>query len=357
MITWALAALVAAARERPGYAGLWLGLGIATKYQAAFFLPLAVGLLWWNKRSRAEPVLPASPAWLADWGRFLLGLGTPLALILAWDWARLGPGSFIAAQLRGYGELRLASVAAWPSRLFAWLELGRYWPGSLVLAGLIALSGLVLLLRWFRREWPAPPPPMAMLVLAWLAGYLLLHLIINVPVWDRYLLMVVPLASLAAGWAIDGALAGAGNISLLLVVILVLALILGPAGHAAAGLLPIGGDHGLYDGIDQIAEFFAPYPYGTVLYDHWLSWQLRYYLFDSRVYVSWFADSAVLQEDLRVFGDRSLRFLIVPAWQESAPLRSAVAAAGFRLAPAFSAYRPDGSTSFVVYQIIVVDPG
>jgi hypothetical protein len=198
---------------------------------------------------------------------------------------------------------------------------------------------------------------MAMLVLAWLAGYLLLHLIVNVPVWDRYLLTVVPLASLAAGWAIDGALAGAGNISLLLVVILVLVLILGPAGHAAAGLLPIGGDHGLYDGIDQIAEFFAPYPYGTVLYDHWLSWQLRYYLFDSRVYVSWFADSAVLQEDLRVFGDRSLRFLIVPAWQDGAPLRSAVAAAGFGLAPAFSAYRPDGSTSFVVYQIIAVDQG
>jgi hypothetical protein len=157
---------------------------------------------------------------------------------------------------------------------------------------------------------------------------------------------------MAAGWGIDTVLAGAGSLGRLLAIALALALILIPAGRAAGGHLPLGGDHGLYDGIDQVAGFLANSSYGTVLYDHWLSWQLRYYLFDSKVYVSWFAGPAVLEQDLRAFGDRSPRFLVRPAWEEVAPLETAVERAGYELAAAYAAHRLDGSTSFVIYRIV-----
>jgi hypothetical protein len=214
------------------------------------------------------------------------------------------------------------------------------------------MVGLLLLIRRLRHRSALVLPPLAPLLLGWLGGYLSLHWVLNVPVWDRYLLPAVPIASLATGWGVDAASAALGSTGRLLAIVLVLALMLIPAGSAAAGLLPLGGDHGLYDGIDQVAGFFADYPYGTVLYDHWLSWQLRYYLFDSRVYVSWFADSTALHDDLRVFGDRSARFLILPAWESLVSLHPAVADAGFQLAPAFTAHRPDGSISFLVYRLV-----
>jgi len=348
MVMWALAALLAAAGGRPGYAGLWIGLGMATKYQAALFLPLIAGLLWWHGRgTHQRPKGPSSSP--TRWLRLLLGVAIPLGSVLLWDALRIGASPLMAAQLRGYGELRLAPVHSWAERLVAWLQLGGTWTGSTALSGLIAFAALVLLGRWMRT---GRASPLALVLLGWLAGYGLLHWWVNVPVWDRYLLPVVPVASLAAGWGIDAVLARARPLDRLMAVALVLVLLLAPANRAAAGSLPLGGDRGLYDGIDQVAEFFADHPYGTVLYDHWLSWQLRYYLFDSRVYVSWFADPARLQEDLRVFGDRSPRYLVLPAWEEVAPLEAAVAGAGYRLEPVLTAERPDGSISFFVYRII-----
>ena len=68
--------------------------------------------------------------------------------------------------------------------------------------------------------------------------------------------------------------------------------------------MPIGGDHGAYDGIEHIAAELHSLPDGSVLYDHWLSWQWSFYLFDSRVYVSWFQGPDALSEDLSVNGHK-----------------------------------------------------
>jgi 4-amino-4-deoxy-L-arabinose transferase-like glycosyltransferase len=347
MVMWALAALLAAAGGRAGYAGLLIGLGMATKYQAALFLPLIVGILWWESLQRADP-----PRARVNWMRFVVGLGVPVGSVLIWDLVRIGAGGFVAAQLRGYGELRPAPLGSWSGRLLSWLELGRYWTGSIALDAAVVSAGFFVLLRRLRLGSTAGSSLLGLLMLGWMAGYAAVHWLVNVPVWDRYLLPLVPVASLAAGWGVDSAIERAGWLGRVSAVALVLVLMWFPAGHAAAGRLPIGGDHGLYDGIEQVAEYLADYPYGTVLYDHWLSWELRYYLFDSRVYVSWFAGPSVLEEDLRAFGDRPPRLLIVPAWEESSPLRTAVARAGYRMMPAFSAHRHNGSTSFLVFRIV-----
>ena len=102
---------------------------------------------------------------------------------------------------------------------------------------------------------------------------------------------------------------------------------------------------------EQVAGYLADSPYGTVLYDHWLSWELRYYLFDSRVYVSWFPDAAALVSDLQSFGADPPRYLVVPAWEDASPILQDARAAGFGMQPVFHATKPDSTSSFIVYTI------
>ncbi len=348
-VMWCTAALLAAVGRRPGYAGLWLGLGLATKYQAAFFVPLAAAALAIHGAGRR------------DWVRWTAGVACPAAAVLLWDLARAGRFELLSTQWRSYGGLSLVWGEALWFRLREWWRLGRYVTGS---AGLNAVLIGALVVLVVRRS--SGPPAcggrqaqtgrrsdfLAWLAI-WLAGYALAHWLLEVQVWDRYLLPAVPIVALLsagivarlrswrmAGWVPALALAT------------MLVLMLPAAGQAAAGRLPVGGDHGLYDGIDQVAGFFSRHPYGTVLYDHWLSWELRYYMFDSRVHISWFASPAALVDDLEVFGRMSKRYLVVPLWESTDSARRAVEQAGFMLKPVLTARRPDETESFVVYQIV-----
>lgn len=107
---------------------------------------------------------------------------------------------------------------------------------------------------------------------------------------------------------------------------------------ARNGRLPIGGQPGADQGAAQIAEFLADAPYGTVLYDHWYSWQWRYHLFDKRVFVSWFPHGQALAQELAVFGDDGYdRYLALPDTAVAHPVYRVVWAAGFDLQPAASA--------------------
>ncbi|MEP7356261.1 MAG: hypothetical protein ABI847_03415, partial [Anaerolineales bacterium] len=131
-----------------------------------------------------------------------------------------------------------------------------------------------------------------------------------------------------------------------------LALLIFPASlQAARSIYPIGGDHGAYDGIDGAAEYLRRLPAGSVLYDHWLSWEWSYYLYDGPIYVSWFPAPDDLTTDLRAFGRSSPRYLAVPAWESAGEVRAAAAAAGFDFIPVYTAYRRDGPPTLVVYEL------
>jgi hypothetical protein len=132
-----------------------------------------------------------------------------------------------------------------------------------------------------------------------------------------------------------------------------LALLLLPGALGAVrSAYPIGGDHGAYDGIDDAARFLMALPEGTVLYDRWLSWQWAFYLFGGPVYVAWMASPETLRADLLAFGASSPRYLVVPSWEAGAELRAAAAAAGYAFAPRHASPRRDGSTAFVIYQLV-----
>ncbi len=227
MVAWGMASLLAAASSRPGWTGFWLGLGLATKYQAAFFLPLAAGVLWLQTR-RGKSGRPATP-----WARLAGGAAGPLGLVIIWELARTGRLSLVGSQAASYGAARLLRLAEWWPRLIEWVGLARYVLPPPWLALLLALAVAWTLSRRL---------PLLLLTTAWLSGCFLIHWLMNIHPWDRYLLPTVPVVSLLAGQSADGIArrllpAVAGGL-----LPLVLGILLLPAAVAAAGgALPIGG--------------------------------------------------------------------------------------------------------------------
>lgn len=331
LVTLLVAALAA---RKPGWSGLLFGLALLTKYQALLFLPLLLllnGLQGWRWK---------------QWQPWLAGFLPLLALLLAWDAARTGTFSLWEAQMGSYGGLRLAwSWELWP-RLGKWLALGRYFFGSTTLA-LLFLAGLVWLAAERRtaggRGGGAERRNVDDVLLLYLVGYLLLHWLLAVPVWDRYLLPLLPVVALLVG-RMTSLCTGQGRKGAevrrrifpapLLLCSSALVLLLWGAVGAANGRYPIGGQVQADGGAAEVAAFLQDAPYGTVLYDHWYSWQWRYHFFDKGVYVNWVPHPAALAEDLRAFGRNGQpRFLALPAGNLANPFRRAIADAGFHLTP------------------------
>jgi 4-amino-4-deoxy-L-arabinose transferase-like glycosyltransferase len=321
MTFWLAAALAALVHNKPAWSGFFFGLAVFTKYQAWLFLPLllAIGWLWGWRRLL--------------WLRWLAG-GLPIGLLLAaWGWARAGGSSLWSAQMANFGGVRLSwSWELWPRGL-DWLQVASLAVGS---AWLGVIMFLLILVAGIRAKGNQDGnAPLTHLLILFIAGYLILHWLLAIPVWDRYLLPLMPLVAVLAAHqlalfsrqiSIRGVrLAAAGILSVLL--------LLGAWG-ARHGRYPIGGQPGADQGASVVAAALADAPYGTVLYDHWFSWQWRYHLFDKKVHVSWFPYPEALATELAVFGDNGQpHYLALPDSDQALPVRRAVTAAGFRLQP------------------------
>ena len=378
-----LAACVAAVRGRWGWAGVLSGLALATKQQALLLLPLTLGLglcrrleiahlhslaLAGSARGAQAQVSSQKNAPRNDkfgiigagaraMGRALLGLGGVVALICAWDALRIVNGAgagFWAQGVDSYGGLRLIWPAELASRGRGWLRLGGYllgWPGGSVLW----VGSVVALLAWdvtrWRRTWPAL---VDLLFLAWVALYLFFHFLVAFPVWDRYLLPLVPALGVLLGRAVRCALCAARRVGpwARWGVALSVVVCLGGGGVlAAGGRVPVGGDHGAYDGLPQVIAYLRALPVGTVLYDRWLSWHYDFYLYDAYLYRAGFSTPGWLAADAAAHDDGRPRYLVVPDWQPSARLGRALEQVGLAMAPVLETRRRDGTTSFIVYEI------
>jgi hypothetical protein len=209
------------------------------------------------------------------------------------------------------------------------------------------LLGTPLLVLWPGRFRSATYQRDMLLVLFVLA-YLALHWLIAVPVWDRYLLPLVPLLALLAGRLVCGLIAGRrGHPLVVPFVLTITALLMLPGAlQARQGSWPVGATPQADGGAGEVARVIENEPYGTVLYDHWYSWQWRYYFFDRGVYVQWFAHPADLAADLSVFGDGGdTRYLVLPAGEVARPVQRAVQTAGFSLTPVHEA------ENMILYQV------
>jgi hypothetical protein len=355
-------ALACAVRGRPFWSGLWLGVAIMTKQQGVFFLPLVLGALALGAPiqlarflpGRGQRALPPTPNFLAPsrkertqdylinshqsaagWARaaarFLAGLALVIAPILYWDSLRwtVAPSPWDLGAANA-GGVALAALATWLTRAAAWGELTWWLLASPWAWGAYALALTGAAVLAVRRRAPAAHWLPAALLGAWAAGFLLLHILTSVQVWDRYLLpLTIPL-TLLGGWAagelaataswrevfLEGGLPGGGSSwKCLLAVALLLALALPPAWQASQGQLPIGGDHGDYAGLNEALT--AVNQPGALLFHRELGWHARFALFDavhSGAVQLLYYPSSVYLADAATKSPHKERFVIVPDW-------------------------------------------
>ena len=311
---------------KPFWAGLAFGLAILSKHQGWLFLPLLLGLAWAGFKARQQ------------WRNLLFGFLPPFGLLLAWQIARSGRLDLLGNQMSNFGGLRLAWSWELLPRLAAWADLWVYVTGS---AFLMLLFLVMLPVLWRLR--PAASDRAVLydrILILFVEGYVILHWLLAIPVWDRYLLPLVPLVAVLLGRVLararDYALAEQefqpGRLWVpTAVLLLFLALLQAPQAAAAyQARLPVGGQPGADEGAWQVARFLEEAPYGTVLYDHWYSWHWRYAFLDKGVYVSWFPHPQSLARDLAVFGaSPGDRYLVLPDNDQAIPVLRAVNESGF----------------------------
>jgi 4-amino-4-deoxy-L-arabinose transferase-like glycosyltransferase len=332
LVLWLAAALVATCRGRWGWTGIWFGLALGTKQSALVFLPLLAGLgmMFWRHGALLRFVVAAVAVTLA---------------FLVWDVARGQAGGYWSVGLTVGNPNRLVrSNEVWP-RAQDWLRWLQYvigWPPLAIVAFALPVA------IWGRGVRGSRSAAATLILLAYVIGYLAVYWLLAFNVFDRYLLPLVPLVGLLIGRAAQLLLRKRA----LLAAALTSVALVSPAWQASHDVYPIGGDHGMYDGIDRVGVFLAQLPVGTVVYDHWLGWPLSYYAFDAHVYVSWFPSPIDLTEDLLVqFEPGEPRYLVLPAWLSAAEPINAVHAANLEATTAFVTYNRHGRRSFIVYRI------
>ena len=138
--------------------------------------------------------------------------------------------------------------------------------------------------------------------------------------------------------------------------VLLMVILASPARTATLSEYPVGGDHGAYDGIDEVAAYLDGLPEGTVVYQHWLGWEYSYYLFGGPISIAYWPTPAWLAGDVQAFGAGSPRYVAFPSWESSMRVEQTLAEVGFELEPVLTTTRRDGQVSFLVYRIQPISP-
>jgi 4-amino-4-deoxy-L-arabinose transferase-like glycosyltransferase len=357
MVALGLAACVAAARGRLGWAGLLAGLACATKQTGCVWAVLALGM-YAIGTSKPKSRSPNLKSWALGLGSLLIVVG----LMYVWDAVRVAQGAegFWDMGITGYGGLRLIwPQELWP-RLQGWVDLaGGFFVSPIVNGALLAGSALLVKSAITRRRYTRGALADLALV-SFPMVYGLLHLLGAFPVWDRYLLPLVPVLAILLGRILSQLAScvrsrvrrsGVGQWPFIICHLSLVGLLVSPAWNAAHSRYPVGGDHGAYDGIERVGEFLGDLPEGTVVYHHWLGWHYADYLFDAPVYLAYWPTPAWLAQDVQAFGAREARYVTFPSWEASARVERALARVGYGLAPVLVTTRRDGTRSFTVYRI------
>ncbi len=345
MIMFGLASLVAASRDRMGWAGILLGLSVATKVQGLFWVPLVLIFQGSVSLSACQLVIARSR-------RFLIGLAAFIAMVIIWDRLRGGVPFWIQQSIN-YGGIRLIYPSEVGPRLTGWLSFLPYFFGPLVGAiGLIViLIGVWLDLTRFARTREAL---IDLWLLAYLIGFIAFHWLLAFQVWDRYFLLIVPIAAILIARflnRINHFISPSRRLTISLSLLLSIAVL--PFSIAASNSqYAIGGDHGANDGIDQVASYLAALPSGTVVYDHWLAWELSYYLGEGHVFIAYFDTPSAFADDLRVFDRGEDRYVVFPARESPDKSIDAIKSVGFEMTSVYSTVDRFNQTSFTIFKIV-----
>jgi len=228
-----------------------------------------------------------------------------------------------------------------------------------IISVVVWLGMVILLVNALTRAARTRAAAIDLHLITYALGFFTLHWLLAFPVWDRYLLILVPIGAMLLGRLVTllgERLSSHSQVAIKLpthpFILGVVTLAMLPVSiQAARSELPIGGDHGSRDGIDQVAAYLRDLPIGTVVYDHWLGWEFHYYLWDAPLYRAYFDTPADLARDLRVFGRASTRYIVSPASESPNKIARAIGAQGFALTPVLTTTDRFGQTSFTVYQV------
>lgn len=341
-MTWwiALAALLAVRRRWAG-AGVCAALGVAAKTTAAWFIPLLVVLgVLHTTHSR-----DTWRATLAHLSRFVLLLALGVSLLVLWDLARWPYGFLRLDYEHNHPDRLIRSDELWP-RLQQWGHWLSHLMGAPALSGVLAAIAIIWLAGQWRclqrrdaaLDWAIAGHSVAVLSGLWLIAF---------NTYDRYLLPLVPFLLIPAARALARALDAVPGQRMRLAVSAGLLIIL------CCGTIPplrgdaaVGGDRTTYEGIDILAAYLNDELSSALVYDHWLGWQLAYYLGEHpAVTLRYMPQPEALADDISACGCR--RYLAAPLTPQLAPWRDALARAGVSVQPI---YLTPGER-FAVYQL------
>jgi len=389
LVLWGTLALYAALTRQALWAGLLLVAAIATKQQGLLYLPLIAGMLFINaetqrrreeeegKREKGKAKVSTrqsthSPFAIrySPFAIFLLGFALLTLPIILWDAARwaVAPSPWDLS-VRHYAPLVFLPPGNWLPRLAQWGEVARHLAGSWWGIGYWIL-GIGYWVGTRRCRISNIQFPISV-VLLWSLGFIALHVVTSVQIWDRYLLPLTPVLALIVGWTavrLWGMGRHSGRQSWLAGLILPL-LLLPPALTAASGGLPVGADHGDYAGLNEsIAWLRANAPANAIVYHRDVSWQLRFAFFAatpaqpdaSEFELRWFPNAVYLADNAAKAPERR-KFLIEPTWAavDSAAQRLQQRAIGWQVrlhAANFTLYELTSPPALPCDWCVCVDP-
>jgi 4-amino-4-deoxy-L-arabinose transferase-like glycosyltransferase len=396
MVAWVLAACLAAVSRRWFLAGLLTGAAAITKQQGVFFTPLVLGLGY--VRGLALEPQRSIALTRGQVVRYGVGLLLPLAAAGIWDLSRGRQPGYLMQSLLSYGGLAVATATV-GERLTGFVSLLRYGTGSRALNWLLLVGGGMLLLGdvvvmvcsglglrgWICRRLDreaktsevhtrigphsTPLPDFQSLLydlvlFFFIAVFLLVHSLMSFKVWDRYMLGLIPLLVLLLArvlrvgwhfvrlalqhftkgtpWTERGAAVAAA--------LLLLGLLVGPTRAAAESRLSVGGDHGAYEGIEQVVAYMQRVPADTTLYHRWLGGHWRFYLWSNPYDFRYWEDAEDLARQAALRRD-AVRYIVFPSWQSATEASLALEREGMALNEVHRALRSDGSVSFRIFRI------
>jgi hypothetical protein len=356
MVTLALVSCLLALKSRYLAAGVAMGLSVMTKPLAVFLLPLLL-------------FVAAVSLTKEGWGRKLGGAGLRLGLgfmvvifaVVCWDVViRVDPIDFLSASASRYGGLRLVPIERVSPRLQGWMGQLRYLTGSqalniLLIVGVPFRLGYGLCRRRGRGGW----------LFDWaLAGFALyfvaLHTFLSFSIWDRYLLGLVPVVAILLSRVVllpydvfvkpEGFGARKAIYFSMLGVLLAVTLFQ-PTQTALRYGFPVGGDHGAFQGIEDVAEYFrGNVPAGAIVFHKWLGWHHSFYMFDLPLESYYYPSREFVLDTARRLSTYEM-YVVFPSWTSSDELRVYLQGGGWELHEVYRTYRPDGTMSFTIYRI------
>lgn len=408
LVALVMAACLAAAYGRAGWAGVALGLAIATKQQGVFFVPLVLGLLTiYDLRS-----MPHAPRTMHHTSRFTLFIFLTLIPLFLWSLNRAQEPNFLTYSLSNYGGLS-TDVASFGERWWGFVELLAYGTASPLLNGIFVV-GLPLLLGYgmwkgtggrgmgvgknFQSSNPPPFHPSNLPLLQssadWLftlfaLAFLLGHALFSFQVWDRYLLGLIPFLALllarvlllpwsiltqinrnwigfhhrgteaqrlfkfnflcvsASLWLNSWRRLTVPIYGLALAILLALTLAR-PVQDAINGRYSLGSHSQALAGIEQIVAYLQGHVGADhTLYHRWLGTHWRFYLRGYPYDLQYWASPREL-----VAKAKPGHLIAFPSWQSDTEARLALAGQALELKELTRAYNPAGYPSIVLYEIV-----